>query len=292
MRVIGGKKRDDLKYADLHTHTTFSDGLLSPEELIQVAYRRKYKYIGITDHDTLSGIKPARKEASKYGIEVIPGCELTAYYYNNEMHILAYFVEPGNPYLEEYLEKFRKARIERAKEIIHKLNKVGIAINFDDIIKKYKSDSIGRPHIAREIVSNGYETDIQEAFKKYLLPGKPGYVPKFMISPHDIIDIILKSGGVPVFAHPYYYFNVENIVSKLSKYGLKGLEVYHSYHSPDLVRKFKKMAKKYNLIETGGSDAHSNFNGKYLPFGKVALNHNIVTNLRRLRDHLKYGTKI
>ena len=286
------KKKNAPRYVDLHIHTSASDGVLTPEEMVRLAYRMKYKILGITDHDTLNGIKRARNEAEKYGIEIIPGCELTAYYYNHEMHILAYFVDPNNAYLNAYLEKFRKARFDRAKEIVKKLNKIKIHIRYDELIRKYKTDSIGRPHIAREIVAKGYEKDIQEAFKKYLIPGTPAYVPKFLISPKEVINIVLKSGGVPVFAHPYYYFNVENIISKLVKYGLKGIEVYHSYHSAVFVRKFKQIAKKYNLVETGGSDAHSAPGGDYLPFGKIALSERIVKKLREVRDKIRFEVKL
>ncbi len=286
------KKENEPKYADLHTHTTVSDGILTPEELVRLAYRMKYKILGITDHDTLKGIKRARAEAEKYGIEIIPGCELTAYYYNYEMHILAYFVDPDNKYLNSYLEKFKQARFERAKEIVKKLNKIGIHINYNEMIKKYNTDAIGRAHIAREIISKGYEKDIEGAFKKYLIAGTPGYVPKFLISPKEIINIILHSGGVPVFAHPYYYFNVENIIGKLTKYGLKGIEIYHTYHSAVFIRKFKQIAKKFNLIETGGSDAHSGPSGDYLPFGKIALNLRIIKRLREIRDKIRFEVKL
>ncbi len=286
------KKKNEPKYVDLHTHTTASDGILTPEQIVRLAYSMKYKILGITDHDTLAGIKRARIEAEKYGIEIIPGSELTAYYYNHEMHILAYFVEPSNQYLAEYLAKFRKARFDRAKEIVNLLQKVGIKLNFKDMIDKYNTDAVGRPHIAREIVARGYEKDMQDAFKKYLVPGTPAYVPKFLITPKEIINIILRSGGVPVFAHPYYYFNFEGIIYKLVKYGLRGIEVYHSYHSPTLVRKFKQIAKKYNLVQTGGSDAHSGVNGKYLPFGTIALNQKIVRDLRRERDRIRFEVKI
>ncbi len=277
------KKQNEPKFVDLHLHTTMSDGLLTPEELVKIAYRMKYKTIAITDHDTLKGINRGRAAAEKYGIEVIPGSELTAYYYNHELHILEYFIKPNDEKFNKYLDKFKAARFDRAKEIVKRLNKIGVNINFKKMVDKYETEAFGRPHIAREIVAEGYENDMQDAFKKYLVPGKPGYVPKFMIGPREIIELILNRGGIPVFAHPYYYFNFEHLLKKLVDMGLMGVEVYHSYHPPHLVTKLKKLAKKYNLLITGGSDAHTGTNGKYLPFGKIKLKQNIVKNLRNAR---------
>ncbi|MDD5066495.1 MAG: PHP domain-containing protein [bacterium] len=281
------KKQKEPRYLDLHTHTTVSDGMLTPEELVRQAFHLKFKVIGLTDHDTLNGVNRARAEAEKYGIEIIPGCELTAYSHNIEIHILAYFIEPDNRTFREYLEKFIRARFERAREMVRKLNKVKVRINFNKLVEKYQSESLGRPHIAREIVAHGYETEVQAAFKKYLLPGMPAYVPKFLIHPRELIRLILQSGGVPVFAHPYYYFNYEAIVKKMMEYGLRGLEVFHTYHSRPFTRKFMATARKFGLIMTGGSDAHSGMDGKYLPFGKVALSRNLARPLRQERDRVK-----
>ncbi|MBN1897981.1 MAG: PHP domain-containing protein [Spirochaetes bacterium] len=285
------KNKNAARFVDLHTHTNVSDGELSPEELVREAFNLKYKVIGITDHDTLNGIERARMEAEKFGLEIIPGCELTAYYYGHEIHILAYFIEPDHQELNSYLLKFQRARYTRARQIIKKLKKLGIDINFDNMVNKYNSDAIGRPHIAREIVSMGIESDMQMAFKKYMIPGAPAYIPKFMISPKEIISLILKADGVPVFAHPYYYFNVESIISRLVQYGLKGIEVYHSYHSPSYVRKFKQMASRFDLVQTGGSDAHSRAGGKYLPFGRIALGQKVIKNLKTIRDRIRFKSR-
>ncbi|MBU1077385.1 MAG: PHP domain-containing protein [Spirochaetes bacterium] len=284
------KRQSEPRFMDLHLHTTVSDGLLSPEELIRCAYKMKYKILGITDHDSLNGISKARQTAENYGLEIIPGCELTAYFYNNEMHILAYFIEPDNPFFRDHLAEFKEARFIRAKKIVKKLHKMNIKIDFEEMVQHSGSESLGRPHIAREIVLKGYEFDTQLAFKKYLLPGSPAYVQKFMISPRKVIRMILQAGGVPVFAHPYYYFNFEGIIHRLVEYGLKGIEVYHSYHTPELERRFKKIARHYDLIITGGSDAHSGPDGDYLPFGKVALNKNLIKGLRNMRDKIREGS--
>lgn len=281
------KRQSEPNLLDLHVHTTISDGLLSPEEIVKTAYRMKYKILGITDHDSLSGIDRARAAAVNYGLEIIPGCELTSYYYKSEIHILGYFIEPNNNVFNDYLKKFKETRHDRAREMVKKLNKLGIKIDFQEMIKNVNSEALGRPHIAREIVKKGFASDVQSAFENYLLPGSPAYVPKFSINPKEIIQLILKAGGVPVFAHPYYYFNFEAIIQKLISYGLKGIEVYHSFHTPVLARKFKKTAEKYGLIITGGSDAHSEPNGDYLPFGKVGLKKSIIHALREERDKIR-----
>ncbi len=277
------KRKEAPKYVDLHLHTTKSDGLLTPEELVKTAYKLKYKTIAITDHDTLEGISEGREAAEKYGIEVIPGSELTAYYYNHEIHILEYFIEPDDKHFLKYLNKFKNARFERAKEMVRLLNKIGIDIDFNEIIKKYDSAALGRPHIARELVEKGYASEMQEAFKNFLVPGKPAYVPKYLIGPREIIQLIRDCNGIPVFAHPYYYFNYEALLKKMVDMGLMGIEVYHTYHPPHLVKKLKSLAKKYNLLITGGSDAHSGPKGKYLPFGNIRLPQIIAKNLRKAR---------
>ncbi len=274
------------RYVDLHVHTTISDGLLTPEEIVRLAHKMKYRTIALTDHDTIDGVRRARKEATKYNLEVIAGCELTAYFYNHEMHILAYYVDLTEGPLLKHLEKFKTARIDRAAEIIKKLNKIGIDITLEEVLEKFKTKSIGRPHIARLIVEKGYEEDEQIVFQKYLVPGAPAYVPKYYISPKELIGLILESGAVPVLAHPYYYFGIDTLIKRLVKYGLKGIEVYHPYHSTALERKFKNMAKEYNLVITGGSDAHSSENGAYLPFGTVRVSRRIVKKLREVRNEI------
>lgn len=271
---------------DLHTHTTVSDGLLTPEELVREAARLGFGIIGLTDHDTLGGIARACSEAEKHGIEIVPGCELTAYYHGHEVHILAYFLDEDNGPFNGYLARFTRARFERAREMVRLLQGLDIMLDFPGLVKKYASESLGRPHIAREIVARGYEKDVQDAFRKYLHPGMPAYVPKYLIHPRELIELILNAGGVPVFAHPYYYFNFEGIIGKLAGYGLRGLEAYHAYHSRPFVRKFLKTARTYGLIVTGGSDAHSGPGGNYLPFGSVLLSRDLIRPLRREREKI------
>lgn len=281
------KNDDKLKYIDLHTHTNISDGLLSPEELVQLAYQMNFKVLGITDHDNLKAIHRARAKAGKYNLIIIPGCELTAYRQGLEIHILAYFIEPDNSYFNAYLKKFTEARYIRAQDIVNRLRRLGLHIDFEEIRNRFSSDVIGRPHIARELIFKNHARNIKEAFNRYLMPGRPGYVPKFQITPEEIIDLIRQSGGVPVLAHPYYYSNYKEIIRELAYFGLKGLEVYHAKHTPFYTRIYKRLALRHHLVMTGGSDAHSGAQGDYLPFGKIKISDDLLGPLEQARDEIQ-----
>lgn len=243
-------------YIDLHVHTTFSDGLLTPEQVVKMAIKLNLKAIAITDHDTVDGIRPALDEAKKYtGFEVVPGVELSTDWNNEEIHILGYYIDYNNSNLRTVLLSFQQKRRKRIEEIIAKLKNMGINISIEDVCAKSKGSSLGRPHIALVLVEKGYVGSVQEAFKNYLNKGKPAYVPKEKLTPFSAIDIIKQNSGIPVLAHPGLLED-NSIINELISYGIMGIEVVHKSHNKPQVAYYTKLALDNNLLLTGGSDSH------------------------------------
>jgi len=179
---------------DLHTHTNYSDGFFSPTELVELAYKSGIELLSITDHDNVNGIEEAEKAASKYGIEIIPGVEISTDIRNTEIHILGYFIDPAKAELEHYLSFFRDERHKRAKRIVEKLNILGLEISIGDVLKHVKKGTIGRPHIAQALLENKQVNTYYEAFNKYLGNNAPAYEKKVHLSPQSAFKIISDAG--------------------------------------------------------------------------------------------------
>lgn len=273
-----------MSYIDLHIHTTASDGLFTPKEVIQWAYKKNLSAIAITDHDTIDALDETLYYGGKYDIEVIPGIEINTDYENSEIHILGYYIDHKAPWLLDLLKEIRFARYNRAKKIVNKLDRLGFDITMEEVVKLSGTASIGRPHIARLLVQRKYAHNIQEVFEKYIGIGKPAYVERYRITPFQAIEYVLKSGGVPVLAHPGLVKDL-SIIKKLVDSKLQGLEVFHSKHSKDMIQLYTSIAKQYNLTITGGSDCHGvlyngqpilgtlNIASKYLDLLKSRYNH-------------------
>lgn len=245
-----------MKFIDMHTHSTFSDGVYSPSRLVDYAIEKGLSGIAITDHDTVDGIEEAIKRASIYkDFIIIPGVELSTEYNNEEVHILGYMINYKMEYLLKILQHLQDARSNRAVKIINKLKKLGIKINYEDIIKIAGDGVVGRPHIARSLIKKGYVQTVKEAFIEYLAKGALAYVPKQKLTPKCAINIIKKAGGFSVAAHPGL-LKSETVLNYLIGLGINGIEVYHSKHTIEQSKKYLELAKKYNLIITGGSDFH------------------------------------
>jgi len=252
-------------YADLHLHSTASDGVLKPAELVGKAKKLGFSAIALTDHDTVSGIAEAEAAGEALGIEVIAGIELSAI--DNrvqgevEVHILGYFIDPEHKKLLKVLKLINKSRTDRAVIMVKKLNEIGISIALDRVLTLAEGESLGRPHIARTMVEAGYISDVKEAFSKdYIGRGGRAYVERYKISPHDAIKLISETNGVAVLAHPGYLSDGtalgEEIIREYKQFGLVGLEVYYSKHSNEQHKFYKAIAEKNGLLITGGSDSH------------------------------------
>lgn len=241
---------------DLHTHTTASDGLLTPAELVLLAEKKGLKALAITDHDTVSGLEEAMEEAKGLKVEIIPGIEISTTYRGQNIHLLGYFIDHTSPGLAEDLKELKEGRHRRNEQIIKRLNELGISISLEEVLAKRAGEgNVGRPHIAQVLVEKGVVRSIQEAFDHYLGENGKAYVPFPRLSPHEGVKLIVRYGGIPVLAHPGIY-GQDSLIEELLAEGLVGIEVYHPDHSPQAIAKYETLAEHYQLIITGGSDYH------------------------------------
>jgi len=243
----------DIK-VDLHLHTYYSDGEYSPEELIEKVHQKNISIISVVDHDSIEAIPEACKIADKYGIEIIPGVELSASLDDKEIHILGYFVDITDNEFNNYLNFFKSERIHRAKRIVQKLNNLGLKIKLDDIIDKNLHLNIGRPHIASAMVKLKLVSNYYEAFNKYLKNDGPAYEKKVHLSPKNAIKIINDAGGLAFLAHPGDI--EEKLLMQLIDCGLDGIEVIHPSHSKSKRKYYSKITDQFMLLKSGGSDFH------------------------------------
>ena len=266
---------------DLHIHTNHSDGLFSPEKVVEVANRLKLKAIAITDHDTTSAVVETIHCAKKYGIEVVPGIEISSTWNKRELHILGYFVDPYNSEINEYSKLFLAERKIRAQKIVQRLNELGINITYDVVKKKAGDGAVGRPHVAETMIEEGYVYSYHEAFEKYLGFEKAAYVPKIKISPERAINMIKNAGGIPFLAHPGVGIE-EEIIFKLLTAGLCGLETIHPNHSPAQTDYYNQFVEKHNILRSGGSDCHGARQGDIM-MGVLAIPYDYLQKIKEYR---------
>ena len=243
-----------MQKTDLHTHTSFSDGYLNPKELLRKASNQGIKVISITDHDSVNAFEVAKKYEDKFGIEVIPGVEISSDIRDSEVHILGYFIHPQNKELEHYLNFFREERYKRAIRIVEKLNILGLKITMDDVLKQANNSAIGRPHVAQALLINEQVKSYFEAFYKYLGNHAPAYERKVHLSPQSAFKIISDAGGLSFIAHPGNM--PEILIKELIDAGVDGIEVVHPSHTPERVKFYRGIVNEYFLLESGGSDYH------------------------------------
>lgn len=245
---------------DFHMHSIYSDGVKSPEELLRHALDCNLSMMALTDHDEIDGIKALRTAQEQLDpektIKIINGCEFSADYKDKSIHILSYRFDETNKELRDFIKYFKSKREERIDEIIRRCNNAGYFISKDELLKKFpKTQAYGRPHIGQLLIDGGYAKDINDVFKDILRKDSPCYVPKVKIEVPYIIDIIHKAGGLAVMAHPKLVTSDEYVVEMLA-YDFDGMEVYHTKHNDDDVKRYKALAKEHNLFITGGSDYH------------------------------------
>lgn len=246
---------------DLHTHTTASDGSLTPTELIRHAVSKELAAIAVTDHDCVDGVEEALAEGRRQGIEVIPGLEISAEFDRGTMHILGFFVDWKQEPLRRRLFELQEARRLRNPKITKKLQEHGLEITYEEVVAASGGGQVGRPHFAKVLVQKGYAASMEEAFEKYLKKGAPGYVEKFRFSPQESIALIHEAGGVAVLAHPFTLglktTEMENnLLTELTRMGLDGIEVYYSQNAPEDTIHSLRLCETFGLLPTGGSDFH------------------------------------
>ena len=246
---------------DLHTHTTASDGSMTPTELIRRAVSKGLAAIAVTDHDCVDGVEEALAEGRRQGIEVIPGLEISAEFDRGTMHILGFFVDWKKESLRRRLFELQEARRLRNPKITKKLQEQGLEITHEEVVAASGGGQVGRPHFAKVLVQKGYVASMEEAFEKYLKRGGPGYIEKFRFSPQESIALIHEAGGVAVLAHPFTLglksAEMENdLLAELTQTGLDGIEVYYSKNAPEDTIHYLRLCESYGLLPTGGSDFH------------------------------------
>ena len=265
---------------DLHIHTTASDGVLTPAEVVQVAVEKCLSAVAITDHDTTGGIDQALVAAQGTQLEVIPGIELSAEQGSREMHILGYYVDHQDGALQEKLEVLRRARRERAWKMVRKLAGMGMTVSWERVMEiAGDTSAFGRPHIAMALREGGYIDNINEAFYKYIGLRGPAYVARYKLSPEQALQMIKDAGGLPVLAHPW---RQEDIVAGLAGLGLAGLEAYYPRYSAEESEALATLAERHGLIATGGSDFHGYDGDAGLALGDVAVPMESIERLRAL----------
>lgn len=268
------------KKADLHIHSMYSDGVLSPIEIVTRAKQAGLDVVSITDHDSMGGIESAIEAGRDIGVEVIAGIELSASYNSTEVHILGYFVDYKNKELVSSLAGFRSERLKRAERIVGKLNDMKIPITIESVMGHVTGDSIGRPHIANTLVEGGHANSYHQAFDKYIGDGRPAYEQKWNFSPEETIKLISKAGGLSFLAHPGKSTREEMIVQLINA-GLDGIEVIHPSHPPDLVYYYRGIVDEYCLLESGGSDFHGGERGDENTFGQFTIPVSTVDIMRK-----------
>lgn len=247
------------RHIDLHLHSTASDGTSAPEVVVLAARDAGLRALALTDHDTIDGVSDARDAATAVGIDLVPGVELSAYEGSIEVHILGLHLDRLDE-MRNSLADFRSARRERAEGIVRLLNGLGVRITFDDVLAEAKDAAIGRPHVARALVQNGWAMDLRDAFDRYLGAGRPAYLDKKRIGVPDAIGLIHRCGGIAVLAHPGADANRERLEALAAK-GLDGVEVIHPSHSAEDRARILALTKHLGLVPSGGSDSHGSADG-------------------------------
>ena len=271
---------------DFHTHSTYSDGTLTPADLVDLAAARGVRVMALTDHDTLDGLPEAAAAAARHpGFLLIPGVELSCDVPRTEVHMVGLFVDPASPRLRAELERFRAGRVERGRKMTEALTRLGAPIEWARVQEIAGEASIGRPHVARALVERGHVTTIVEAFERYLGRNGPAYAEREKLTPAQAIAMIREAGGLAVFAHPTFTDDHERVTAELAGEGLFGLEAYYQAYTPDVVESLRTLAERHGLFALGGSDYHGLARDDEREPGDIPLPDAVVTAfLKTARD--------
>jgi predicted metal-dependent phosphoesterase TrpH len=265
--------------ADLHTHTTHSDGALVPYDLIQRAHSAGLEVLSITDHDNVGALDEAIEWGKGLGMEVITGLELSVSLGEKDVHVLAYFIDHRNQDLLDYLTFFRRERLKRAERIVQKLNNLNIPLKLEAVLEQAGIGSVGRPHIANALLDGKHIGTYHEAFDRFIGNSGPAFEKKYQLSPADAFKLITKAGGLSFLAHPGKYIS-ELDLSQLIKNGLDGIEVIHPAHDDKLKEYYRGLVNQYFLLESGGSDFHGGKKNDDYSLGVFTVPMHIVETMR------------
>lgn len=272
--------------ADLHIHTTASDGRMSPVEVVREAANLNLAVIAITDHDTTRGIQPALEEAKNYDLEVMPGVEITTAFDQKECHLLAYDFDIENESIRSLLKAHQKARVSRAQWIIRQLKKEGLQLDIDEVLAEAGGRNVGRPHIAEILRKKGYIGSVKEAFIRYLSDDALGIIESNYYAFDKVINMVKKAGGVVVLAHPGRLYGPDEL-KQLVQAGFDGIETKHPSHNYEIQKQIEEFAARHNLLMTGGSDFHGEARDYYRHFGTLTVEQSCVDQIQALAERRK-----
>jgi 3',5'-nucleoside bisphosphate phosphatase len=258
---------------DLHTHSTASDGLYPPAELVRLAHAAGLRVLGLVDHDTTDGLEEAIEAGERLGVTIVPGIEINTELPNKQgdAHILGYYLQYADPAFQANIRTLREARVRRGERMVERLRAQGLNVTWERV-RELGQGAVGRPHVARALMEGGYASSVSDAFDKYLSPGRPGYVPRYKVSAEDAVRLIKSAHGVPVLAHPAGIPGLADAhLPALLHAGLQGLECYYGQYDDVTVERLLELAGGFGLLPTGGSDYHgpnmhpTPLGGRYVP---------------------------
>jgi len=243
--------------ADLHTHSNYSDGVLTPQELIYLAQKRGVRILALTDHDITDGLPEAFHAAKAYPeFTLIPGVEMSTDVPGNEVHILGYFIDSEDEEFQAELARMRQSRLHRGCQMVEKLGELGMPLSWARVQEIAGVGAVGRPHIAQAMMEKGYVSSINQAFNLYLSRNGPAYVEREKKRPEEVVELLRGVGGLCALAHPRELGELEKLLANLKRAGLIGMEVYYQDYSPVDIERLLALARKFDLLPLGGSDYH------------------------------------
>jgi len=254
---------------DLHLHTTASDGVCRPSELVDMAWRAGIRTMSVTDHDTVAAVADVAELARAAGMAFIPGIEITAVHDGRDVHMLGYFIDPDNASLTHFLAAQRADRVRRLAEMADRLDALGKPVNRDGLSKP-GGGSVGRPVLARALVKAGHVADMRQAFDGWLGEGRPAFVPRVGPEPSEVVNIVAAAGGIASLAHPGL-LKRDELIPALVEAGLPALEAFHSEHDMETTQHYLTLAARLGILVSGGSDYHGEPVRRKSAFGKVGL---------------------
>jgi predicted metal-dependent phosphoesterase TrpH len=268
---------------DLHVHTIYSDGDMTPEDMVVEAQKMGLAGIAITDHDEIGGVEVAMEAAGSSGFEVVSGVELSTVEGKSDLHILGYLVDMQNENLLKYLQIFRDARRNRGIQMVERLRGMGVDIKVDSVLEIAGDGAVGRPHIAAALLQNGCVATLEEAFKNYIGFHSPAYVHKYQLKPSDAFRLIADAGGIGAVAHPGTSRR-DDLIADFMASGMRAIEVYHPKHREHDIQRYSRLADKLGLVATGGSDSHGRRDG-HLHLGSCTVPLSAIEQLKRAKNY-------
>lgn len=269
---------------DLHLHTTASDGTLTPWELVEQAKAAGIESLAVTDHDTMAGVPQAVAAGTALGVQVLGGIEISTDYRGKDTHVLGYGLRPDAPALGPVLDWVQQDRRRRNTQIAERMNRDGIRVSLAELEEQNPDATIGRPHFARVLVEQGAANSVSDAFDRFLNPGKCYYLPRTYLPMAQAVDIICRSGGVAVLAHPLQYSytpeELRQLVAYAAQLGMGGMEIYYTGYTREQQQLLKKLATEFGLFATGGSDFHG-ANKPQIVLGALEAPPECLSNLER-----------